>query len=504
VKTAKPISYSARIAALAALHPGDVALIVAPENAPDFTVTWRMLDTHATVWANNLAARGVDEHWAVVIALRNSVEHVFASVAAWRLGALVVAISSQAPQPERVQLLQAVASSGRPIAVVSAAPTAAEGFGMDVDPSDLEAPWNTALRPDVIAHPGRTVATGGTTGRPKIVVDPNPWVYGGESAMSRAVGYSPGDTVLVCGPLYHGAPAMLLHFALLNDSKVVLMERFDARRAVRLIHGRRIQFVFFVPTQMKRVIELADLTADKFDSVKTLYHTAAFCPPSLKRHWLEFLGARRVVELYGANDGLGFTVIGGEDWLARPGSVGRPVACEIRILDERGEPLENGAIGLVYLKPASAPGAAAVDSSSIYAFLGAERHASKLGGFETVGDLGYVDDDGFLYLVDRRVDMIVSGGANVYPAEVEGVLAEHQAVQDVAVIGLPDAEWGRRVHAIILLKPGVDSTVTPSLDALVRSRLAPYKVPKSYEFVAELARNEAGKLQRQKMVLARS
>ena len=166
--------------------------------------------------------------------------------------------------------------------------------------------------------------------------------------------------------------------------------------------------------------------------------------------------------------------------------------------------METGSIGLVYLRPASAPGAAPVDSASVYAFLGAKRHANKMGGFETVGDLGYVDDDGFLYLVDRRVDMIVSGGANVYPAEVEGVLAEHASVQDVAVIGLPDAEWGRKVHAIILLKPGADSSVAPSLDALVRSRLAPYKVPKTYEFVTEFARNEAGKLQRQKMVLARS
>lgn len=502
--TAKRVSYSARLAALADQHPDEVALVVSPEHAPDFTVTWRTLDTRATVWANNLAARGVDRQWAVVIALPNGVEHVLASIAAWRLGALVVAISSQAPQPERVQFLEAVASSGRPIAVFSAAGTAAEGFGTDVRPGDLDTPWNTASRPDVIAHPGRTVATGGTTGRPKIVVDLNPWVYGGESAMSRAVGYDPGDTVLVCGPLYHGAPALLVHFALLNDSKVVLMERFEAGRAVRLVHEHRIQFVFFVPTQMKRVIELADLTRDQFDSVKILYHTAAFCPPALKRDWIEFLGARRVVELYGANDGLGFTVIGGEEWLARPGSVGRPVACEIRILDEQGEPLENGAIGLVYLKPASAPGAAPVDASSIYAFLGADRHASKLGGFETVGDLGYVDDAGYLFLADRRVDMIVSGGANVYPAEVEGVLAEHPAVQDVAVIGLPDAEWGRRVHAIILLKPGADSTVASGLDALVRSRLAPYKVPKSYEFVTELGRNEAGKLQRQKMVLARS
>ena len=501
---AKHISYSARIAALAAEHPDAVALVVAPQNAPDFTITWQMLDTHATVWANNLAARGVDRHWAVIIALPNGIEHVFASIAAWRLGALVIAISAQAPQSERVQYLEAVASSGRPIAVFSTADAAAGGFGMDIHPRDLDTPWDTAARPDVIAHPGRTVATGGTTGRPKIVVDLNPWVYGGESAMSRAVGYNPGDAVLVCGPLYHGAPALLLHFALLNNSKVVLMERFDARRAVRLVHVHRIQFVFFVPTQMKRVIELGDLTPDQFDSVKILYHTAAFCPPALKRQWIEFLGARRVVELYGANDGLGMTVIGGEEWLARPGSVGRPVACEICILDEQGNPMENGSIGLVYLRPATTAGAAPVDSASIYKFLGAERPANKMGGFETVGDLGYLDDDGFLYLVDRRVDMIVSGGANIYPAEVEGVLAEHPAVQDVAVIGLPDAEWGRRVHAIIQLKPGADSSVAASLDALVRSRLAPYKVPKGYEFVTELARNEAGKLQRQKMVLARS
>jgi bile acid-coenzyme A ligase len=503
VKTVQPISYSARVAALETAHPNDVALVVAPENGPEFTLDWHALDTRATVWANNLAMRGVDKNWAVVIALPNSAEHVFASIAAWRLGALVVAISAKAPPPERVQLLEAVALSGRPIALISAAPAVADGFGIAIHPDDLESPWNTAALPDVVAHPGRTVATGGTTGRPKIVVDPNPWIYVGETAMSRAVGYIPGDTVLVCGPLYHGAPATLLHFGLLNDSKVVLMERFDAARAVRLIYEHRVQFVFFVPTQMKRVIELADLTRGQFDSVKTLYHTAAFCPPALKRHWIEFLGAQRVVELYGANDGLGITVIGGQEWLAHPGSVGRSLGCEIRIADERGAPLENGAIGLVYLRPASTPGAAPIDSSFIYAFLGAERHAGILGGFETVGDLGYMDDEGYLYIVDRRVDMIVTGGANVYPAEVEGVLAEHPAVQDVAVIGLPDDEWGRRVHAIVQLKPGADSSVRASLDALARARLASYKAPKTYEFALELARNEAGKLQRQKMVQAR-
>jgi bile acid-coenzyme A ligase len=503
VKRTELVSYSARVASLAAAHPSDAALVVAPENGPEFTLDWRSLDTRATVWANNLAARGVDKSWAVVIALPNGAEHVFASMAAWRLGALVVAISSKAPPPERVQLLEAVAMSGRPIALIAAAPAATEGLGISIHPEDLGTPWNMDPLADVVAHPGRTVATGGTTGRPKIVVDPNPWVYVGEIAMSRAVGYVPGDTALVCGPLYHGAPATLLHFALLNDSKVVLMERFEAARAVRLIREHRIRFVFFVPTQMKRVIELPDLSREDFDSVRTLYHTAAFCPPALKRRWMEFLGAERVVELYGANDGLGITVIRGQEWLDHPGSVGRPLGCEVRIADDQGAPLENGAIGLVYLRPAAPPGAVPVASSSIYTFLGAKRHASIMDGFETVGDLGYIDDDGYLYIVDRRVDMIVTGGANVYPAEVEGVLAEHPAVQDVAVIGLPDEEWGRRVHAIIQLKAEADSSVRESLDALSRARLASYKVPKSYEFVAELARNEAGKLQRQKMVQAR-
>jgi bile acid-coenzyme A ligase len=197
------------------------------------------------------------------------------------------------------------------------------------------------------------------------------------------------------------------------------------------------------------------------------------------------------------SEGLGGATIRGDEWLARPGSVGRPDRHEVRILDPLGEPLPAGTVGEIYMRPLAAGGPA-------YEYVGAPPARATPDGFTTVGDLGWLDTGGYLYIADRRVDLIITGGANVYPAEVEAALAEHGDIVDCAVIGVTDEEWGRRVHAIIQPRNPAAPPVVAILDAHCRARLASYKLPKTYEFVPELPRTEAGKLRRSALVEERS
>jgi bile acid-coenzyme A ligase len=187
------------------------------------------------------------------------------------------------------------------------------------------------------------------------------------------------------------------------------------------------------------------------------------------------------------------TLVRGDEWLAHPGTVGRGIGTLIKIVGDTGEELEAGAVGEIYMKPA-------VEIGPTYEYRGSSPAKTTADGFVSVGDLGWLDDEGYLYIADRRADMIVSGGANVYPAEVEAALTEHPKVGDVAVIGLEDDEWGRRVHALVQPADPGDAPSDEELRAHCRERLAAYKVPKSFELVARLPRNEAGKVNRSALV----
>jgi len=219
-------------------------------------------------------------------------------------------------------------------------------------------------------------------------------------------------------------------------------------------------------------------------------------PPALVHRWAGLIGAERIIMAYGMTEGLGLTSLRGDDWMSHQGSVGRGFrGTEVRILGDDGKDLPPGEIGEIFLRTQNAP-------KSHY--LGAAPQTRTTpDGFGTVGDMGYLDSDGYLYLADRRVDMIISGGANIFPAEVEAALIEHPAVADVVVIGLRDPEWGRRVHAII--EP-VDPAAPPSADEIrgyAKSRLAPYKVPKTVEIIDAIPRSAATKVSRGALVAAR-
>jgi len=279
---------------------------------------------------------------------------------------------------------------------------------------------------------------------------------------------------------------------LFADNTLVVLGRFDAAKAVDAIEQYRVQNFFLAPIHMKRVVELPGVTERDFSSVESMFHTGGPCAPWLKRAWMKLIPPAKVLEAYGTTEGNGITTVRGDSWLERPGTVGRPRGCEMRILDDAGEEVATGAIGEIFMRSQA--------SGSTFQYLGSPSLRRTHDGFMSMGDMGWVDDDGYLYLADRRVDLIVTGGANVYPAEVESVLSELAAVADVAVIGLPDGELDKRVHAII--QPTDPSSPPSALepDKRCRQQLLSYKAPKSYGFVAELPRLSSGKIRRSALV----
>lgn len=239
---------------------------------------------------------------------------------------------------------------------------------------------------------------------------------------------------------------------------------------------------------MQRMLREPGIEKRNFDSVRVLWHLAAPCPDWAKEAWIDLLGADRVWELWAATEITGVTTISGDEWLTHRGSVGRGVMTEIRILNEAGHPCPLGEVGEIWTRFA--------EGAPQYSYLGSDPMPVTDDDFCSVGDLGYMDEAGYLYLSDRRVDMIISGGANVYPAEIEAVISSHPGVRDVAVIGIKDPDLGRRVHAIV---ESVDISAAPSftdLDTMCREKLSRYKTPRSYETIEHLPRNAAGKIRR--------
>ncbi len=316
------------------------------------------------------------------------------------------------------------------------------------------------------------------------------------SARAGALRITADSVFLVTAPLYHNAPFTLSLISLVMGGHVVVMPRFDPADVLEHVARHRVSWWYLVPTLMGRILRLPGpvRAAADLSSVRTLLHVGAPCPEHVKRAWLGWLPPETVVELYGGTESLAVCMIDGVDWLRHPGSVGRPVSGEIMIGDEDGRPLPPGEVGEVWQRPPA--------GVRTYRYLGAR--ARRRGSWESIGDLGRQDAEGYLYLTDRREDMVLVGGANVYPAEVEAALSEHPAVLSSAVIGLPDTDpdtdLGNVVHAIVQLSGRVSDE---ALLAHLRTRLAPYKLPRSIERTDEPLRDDAGKVRRSALRAAR-
>ena len=486
------VSFGRRITDLAEAHPDAVALVFAPEHGDDVPITWRELDARSSQMARLLAARGARLGTMVAVALPNSVDHFYATIGAWKAGSGVIPMRWDVPEWERDRLLETSgvvlvvgdAAFGGPVPVVSTADLAASEA---LDASPL---------PDVVPTPAQGIASSGSTGRPKIIVNSLP----GEAIPSQLVAMPshfndlPDDLPqLIPAPLYHTNGFRIAHAQLFTDQFIVVMERFDAARAVDLIEQYRIACFSAVPTMLQRIARLPDIRERDLSSLVYVMQGGASTPDWVVEAWLDLIGDEQFFMSYGSSEGVGLALLRGDDWRTHPGSTGRGYRAEIKILDADGRELPSGEIGEIYMRHEE-PGPR-------FEYLGADTPLPTADGFTSIGDLGWLDDDGYLYVADRRTDMIVTGGANVFPAEVEAAISEHPAVADVVVVGVTDPEWGRRVHAIVEPTNWATPPSAGELDAYVRERLTAYKVPKTYEFLERLPRTDAGKLNR--TVLAR-
>jgi bile acid-coenzyme A ligase len=346
--------------------------------------------------------------------------------------------------------------------------------------------------PDRIPNPARAIASSGSTGFPKVICADGSGTFelqSDENVVFNTLGQRSEEVQLVPAPLYHTNGSVLTFTALLQGQSLILMERFIAELALELIERHKVSTLTATTIMLQRMARCPDISRRELGSIQSLLHGGAPLPNWLAKFWIERIGPNRFFVAYGSSENAGTCIARGDEWLAHPGTVGRPVNTELRIRDEEGRDLPSGETGMIHVRR---PGR----SSSGFTYLGDVSLGATADGFTVLGDLGWVDEDGYLYLADRRVDMIISGGANVYPAEVEGALTEHTGVADAVVVGLPDDEWGQRVHAIVV---PADPARTPSpeeLRSFCRERLAAYKVPKTVEVIAHLPRTDAGKIRR--------
>ena len=468
--------------AFALEKPDEIVVICAREDGGVDELTRAQIDS----WSNRLAHRMIESGVApgrfVAVILPTCVEHIVATMAAYKAGGTPMPVSYSMPPEERNGLL----SLANPKCVVS-------------DQGDIEAISRTDMQaleayPDElpagrVPNPLKALGSGGSTGKPKLIVSPGEFRFPrGEYPMASLLRFEDNDLKYSPGPLYHNGPFFFSQILLFHGGRIMLNERFRVGRMLDLIEQYRPTVLNLVPTMMQRMLREPDIHERDLSSVRLLWHLAAPCPEWAKRGCIELFGAEKILELWGATESTGVTVIDGNEWLEHPGSVGKGIFTEFRIVDENRNILPPGEVGEIFSRFG--------DGTPAYQYLGASPLEDIGEGYRSVGDLGYLDEEGYLYLSDRRTDMIISGGANVFPAEVEEVISSHPKVQDVAVVGLSDEDLGRRVHAIVEAREPGDPPEIAELEALCLKELARYKVPRAFEVVAQLPRTEAGKIRR--------
>lgn len=469
------ISFIDRLEALAAESPDAVAV-----SCGGSSLTRRELVVEGGSLAVHLASLGVKEGDLVTIAVPNSLEWFISYVAAWRLGATPQPVSSRLPARE----LAALIDLADPPVVIGAPEGLIEGR-MCI-PAGFRAPAaDASVLPRVVSKAWKAPTSGGSTGRPKLIVSGDAAELDPNAPVPLLM--DPGGCLVMPGPLYHNGPAVWSWQALLHGLHVALLPRFDAEETLRVIEQHRGSVLYLVPTMMKRILRLPDEVRLGYDlsSLRVVWHLAEPCPEWLKQAWIDWLGADRIFELYAGTEAQAATVITGVEWLAHRGSVGRIAPGTVMIADEDGLEVAPGVMGEVWMR--------SMRGTPTYRYVGATARTRE-GGWESLGDMGYLDAEGYLYLGDRASDMILRGGANIYPAEVESALQEHPAVHSCAVIGLPDDDKGNAIHAIVEADPGVVDT--EELRAFLGERLVSYKVPATFEFVDFALRDDSGKVRR--------
>ena len=492
-----------------AQHHGDQPAVI----ETDRVTTFAQLNARANQLVRALRQRGLKAGDAVALLCSNRLEFVDVIIALERSGLRITPINTHLTGDEVGYILdnceaKAFIAEARYAAQAQAAVIQARRaevkFAIGGDIAGFEA-YEQALQ-SCLAHDiddptlgSRMLYTSGTTGRPKGVYrDPE---YALPSVMTsvelaNSSGYqcATGQLHLCAGPLYHAAPlGYSLAQPLLAGVGVVLMNRWNNEEALRLIEQHRITHTHMVPTMFHRLLSLPQEVKDKYDisSLQFVIHGAAPCSVQLKSAMMQWWGPI-LSEYYAATEGRAVNV-GATDWLKRPGTVGKPNPIDhVRILDEHAQELPLNTAGTIYIK------APAVGRFNYFKDDG-KTASSYRGDYFTLGDIGYLDEDGWLFLTDRNANLIISGGVNIYPTEIEAVLLTHPAVGDVGVIGVPNEEWGEEVKAVIELQAGVyaSAELTTELLAFCKDHLATFKCPRSIDFSEKLPRLDNGKLYKQ-------
>jgi len=468
-------SFAARLVALAETQGAQPALTFDGR-----VISYAELDSMANQFGRHLSDLGVKNGDFVTVASPNGPEFMIAVAGCWKIGAIPQPVSSRLPGRELDAIVELASSAAVVGAAIDGCPSATLVEAEALDDGPL---------PDAVGPAWKAPTSGGSTGRPKLIVSGDPSLYSDSiRGLATTIGVAGGKTLVMPGPMYHNGPFIWAFATILEGGHVVLLPRFDAEATLAAIAEHRAEALYLVPTMMQRIWKLDDDIKFSYDltSIERAFHLAEPCPPWLKEVWIEWIGPEALWELYGGTEGQSSTVLNGVEWLAHRGSVGRPQSGEMKICDEDGNDLPPGEIGEVWMR-------ATGRDRPTYRYIGAE--ADTRDGWDCLGDIGSMDAEGYLYLADRRTDMILVGGANIYPAEVEAGINEHPAVRSCAVIGLPDEERGNRVHAIIDLD-GADALDEGELASFLGERLVSYKVPRSFEFVSEPLRDDAGKVRR--------
>ncbi len=471
--------------------------------------TWRQWNERINQLAHALAAIGLEEGHKLAVMLHNCHHFLEVAQATMKTGTVLVPLNYRLRGREIEYILsnsdaRALICGGEFVpevvtimdelgGLVPRGLVAVDGQGTDPRFTDYEAflAGRPTEEPAAAPPPGMNsmIYTSGTTGRPKGVYRPG----GIDPAIMMGIiggfGLQMGNEVhLVPAPLYHSAPTLGSVLTIVLGGTLVIMDRFDPEEFLQLVERERVTSSFVVPTIVKRVLALPDAVKRRYDmsSLRALIVGAAPFPLETKKAAVEYFG-NCIYEYYGSTDAGLNTILTPAEQLDRPASCGRPLpGNEIVIMDEGGNRLPAGEVGSIYITNAL------VRAMQYYKDPEKTKEAFH-GEYMTVGDVGYLDAEGYLYIVDRKTDMVISGGVNIYPAEIEDILHQHPAVLDVAVIGVPNEDWGEELKAVVQLKPGTTATEDEIID-FCRPRMADYKRPRSVDFVAEIPRNPSGKL----------
>lgn len=472
--------------------------------------TWREFDEVVNRAVNALDALELRPDARVAVFAENSSESVLAHVAGTLAGRSTVPISWHLTADETAYILEdsnsqvvLVGPETADRALVAAAKAGCEHvIGWRCEGIDGVGQWKTIIDSASAAKPSPDRAprphlhyTSGTTGRPKGTETPPAMFPGGATitdyvANVRAASLMPaGSLALVVSPLYHTGPLSMIR-SLVAGVGLVVLPRFDAERTLAVIDEFKVNLAMMVPTHFQRLLALPEEVRRKYDvsSMRLIAHTGAACPVEVKRAMIEWFGPV-LFEAYGATESGTTNAITSQEWLEHPGSVGRCLPpFEVVVVDDEGNRLGPNEVGNLYFKDGSGRGIVYHNDPEKTAAAHLEP------GVFTLGEIGCVDDDGYVYITDRQSDMVVSGGVNIYPAEAEQVLIEHPAVADVACIGVPDPDMGEQLKALVV---PVDATAPPTeadVIAYCRERIAHVKAPKSVEIVSDLGRNSMGKI----------